>query len=218
MVIVEVPGLPLGTLRPLAPVVGLASLAVAGTAFWRNGSVAVTPVARAFAIGIAYLNTSMRPRLAPLVSPSPVARLVRATGRTDDVAVSRLHRAWPFGLSDYLNRDLPAWDERPFLSPPRVVTNSQGILALEAQDVPGEILDDVSAEGVLVTLRPPPQARRRVDPLTASTMAALVDPGSSSRPSMRPTGGGQSWSAVSGAAEIWRLVPVSPLPHRHSPL
>ncbi len=170
MVIVEVPGLPLGTLRPLAPVVGLASLAVGGTAFWRNGSIAVTPVARAFAIGIAYLNTSMRPRLAPLVSLRPVARLVRATGRTDDVAVSRLHRAWPFGLSDYLNRDLPAWDERPCLSPPRVVTNSQGILALEAQDVPGEILDDVSAEGVLVTLHPP--ARRRVDPLTASTMAA----------------------------------------------
>ena len=159
MVIAEVPGLPLGTLRPLAPVVGLASLAVAGTAFWRNGYVAVATVALAFAIGIAYLNTSMMPRLAPLVSPRTVASLVRETGRVDDVAVYRLHRAWHFGLNYYLNRDLPEWDERQFLSPPLVVTNSQGILALEAQDVPVEILDYVSAEGVLVTLPPSPPAR-----------------------------------------------------------
>ena len=99
--IAGVPGLPLETLRPLALVVGLASLAVAASAFWRRESLAVATVALAFATAIAYLNATMLPHLDPLLSPRALARHVQENGAADSVSSYRLHRAWDFGLDYY---------------------------------------------------------------------------------------------------------------------
>ena len=51
-----VPGLPLEAVRPLAPILSLASLAVAGFAYWRREVAVVAAVALGFAAAIGYLN------------------------------------------------------------------------------------------------------------------------------------------------------------------
>ena len=155
VVIAGVPGLPLDTLGPLAPVVGLASLAVAGSAFWRRESLAVATVALAFATTIAYLNTTMLPHLDPLLSPRALARHVQKNSAADNVSAYRLHRAWDFGLDYYLNRELPEWAPGEFVSPALVATNESGIEALRDQGVAVEILEHVSREGVLVRVSRP---------------------------------------------------------------
>ena len=151
--IAGVPGLPLDTLRPLAPVVGVASLAVAGAAFWRRESLAVATVALAFSISIAYLNATMLPHLDPLLSPRTLARRVQENSAAASVSVYRLHRAWDFGLDYYLKRDLPEWALGEAVLPALVATNDSGIEALREQGVSVEVLEHVSREGVLVRVR-----------------------------------------------------------------
>ena len=148
--IAGVPGLPLDTLRPLALVVGLASLAVAASAFWRRESLAVATVALAFATAIAYLNAAMLPHLDPLLSPRALARHLQENGAADSVSSYRLHRAWDFGLDYYLKRDLPEWAPGEAVLPALVATNDSGIEALREQGVSVEVLEHVSREGVLV--------------------------------------------------------------------
>ena len=148
--IAGVPGLPLDTLRPLAPVVGVAGLAVAGAAFWRRESLAVATVALAFSISIAYLNATMLPHLDPLLSPRALAHRVQEDRAADSVSVYQLHRAWNYGLDYYLDRDLPEWAPGEFVGPALVVTNDSGIEALRDQDLSVEILEHFSREGVLV--------------------------------------------------------------------
>lgn len=157
--IAGVPGLPLDTLRPLAPVVGLASLVVAGSAFWRQEHLAVAAVALAFAGGALYLNAVMLPHLDPLLSPRTVARRVQETSAPERVSMYRLHRAWDFGLDYYLHRELPEWASDEFVGPALVVTNEDGVEELRDQDVSVEILHNVSRESILVALTPPTTAR-----------------------------------------------------------
>ena len=151
-----VPGLPFDSVRPLAPVMGVASVTVAAAAYWRLRYISVATVALMFVIGIGYLNSMMVPHLDPLLSPRTVARRVQETATTEDLAVYRLHRAWNFGLDYYLNRDLPEWSPDTFVSPVLVVTNEKGIVDLQDRDLSVEILDSVSQEGVLVRLSRPP--------------------------------------------------------------
>lgn len=150
--IAGVPGLPLDSVRPLAPLMAVASVAVALTAHWRLRYLSVATVALVFVIGIGYLNSIMVPHLDPLLSPRTVARRVQQAASTEDLAVYRLHRAWNFGLDYYLNRDLPEWSPETFVSPALVVTNDKGIVDLRDLDLSVEILDSVSQEGVLVRL------------------------------------------------------------------
>ena len=157
MFISGVPWLPLEAVRPLAPILGLASLAVAGFAYWRREVAVVAAVALGFAAAIGYLNAWMLPRLDPLVSPRAIARIVQEAGQADRVQAYRLHRAWHYGLNYYLDRELPEWDERG--GPSLVVTNADGVRTLKSLDVPVKILDDVSVEAVLVRV-PAPSAGR----------------------------------------------------------
>ena len=154
MAIAGVPGLPLDRLRQFAPFVGLASLVVAGTAFWRQEHLAVATVALAFAGGALYLNAVMLPQLDPLLSPRTVARRVQETSAPDRVSMYRLHRAWDFGLDYYLHRELPEWASDVFVGPALVVTNEDGVEELRDQDVSVQILHHVSREGILVRLTP----------------------------------------------------------------
>ena len=156
-----VPGLPLEAVRPLAPILGLASLAVDGFAYWRREVAVVAAVALGFAAAIGYLNAWMLPRLDPLVSPRAIARIVQEAGQADRVQAYRLHRAWHYGLNYYLDRELPEWDERG--GPSLVVTNADGVRTLKSLDVPVKILDDVSVEAVLVRV-PAPSAGRATQP------------------------------------------------------
>ena len=162
------------TLRPLAPVVGLASLAVAVSAFWRRESLAVATVALAFATAIAYLNATMLPHLDPLLSPRALARHVQENGAADSVSSYRLHRAWDFGLDYYLKRDLPEWALGDAVLPALVATNDSGIEALREQGVSVEILEHVSREGVLVRVSRPAIVRAPASaPVSTSARAPV---------------------------------------------
>ena len=157
LAIADVPGLPLDTLRPLAFVVGLASLAVALLAYWRKERAAVAAVALGFAMVVAYVNVSMLPKLDPLISPRSIAQRLQQMRDADRVAVYRLHRSWHYGLNYYLDRQLQEWV--PGLSS-LVVTTADGVQELRAQALPVRVLDRVSAEAVLVTVAPAPKRLR----------------------------------------------------------
>jgi hypothetical protein len=154
MAIAGVPGLPLEALRQLAPFVGLASLVIAGSAFWRREHLAVATVALAFAGVVLYLNAVMLPQLDPLLSPRTVARRVQEASAPDRVSMYRLHRAWDFGLDYYLHRELPEWAPDEFVGPALVVTNEKGVDQLRNHDVSVQVLHHDSREGILVRLTP----------------------------------------------------------------
>lgn len=157
LAIADVPGLPPDTLQPLAFVVGLVSLAVAGLAHWRKARAAVAAVALGFAMVVAYLNVSMLPKLDPLISPRTIAQRLQEMGDADRVAVYRLHRGWHYGLNYYLDRQLQEWVPGPSSL---VVTTADGVQELRALALSVRVLDRVSTEAVLVTVAPTPKRLR----------------------------------------------------------
>ena len=150
--IADVPGLPLEMLRPLAAVIGLVSLVVAGLTYWRKNHAAVAAVALGFAMIVAYLNVSMMPRLDPLISPRHIAYRLQEMGEADRVEVYRLHRGWHYGLNYYLDRRLQEWVPG---STSLVVTTEDGVEDLKARAVPVTVLNRVSAEAVLIAVSSP---------------------------------------------------------------
>lgn len=154
LAIAGVPGLPLDALQPLAVLVGLVGLAVAGLTYWRREHAAVAAVALGFAMIVAYLNVSMLPRLDQFISPRTIAQRLQEMGDADRVSVYRLQRGWHYGLNYYLDRELHEWVPGPLSL---VVTTADGVQELRAQALPVRVLDRVSAEAVLVTVAPTPK-------------------------------------------------------------
>ena len=149
LAIAGVPGLPPDELRPLAVLLGLVGLAVAGLTYWQREHAAVAAVALGFAMVVAYLNVSMLPRLDQFISPRTIAQRLQETGDADRVSAYRLQRGWHYGLNYYLDRELREWVPGPSSL---VVTTPDGIQALRAQALHVSVLDRVSAEAVLVTV------------------------------------------------------------------
>ena len=154
LAIAGVPGLPLEALQPLAVLVGLVGLAVAGLTYWRREHAAIAAVALGFAMIVAYLNVSMLPRLDQFISPRTIAQRLQERGDADRVSVYRLQRGWHYGLNYYLDRELHEWVPGPLSL---VVTTPDGVQELRAQALHVRVLDRVSAEAVLVTVAPTPK-------------------------------------------------------------
>ncbi len=152
LLIADVPGLAANDIRPLAPIVGVASVAIAALAYLRRSHAAVAVVPLGFALAVGYLNTAVAPVLDPLISPRATARRVQELG-DGNVEVYRLQRGWHYGLNYYLDREVAEWDERGSPSPTLVVTPSDAIDALTRPGFSVETVEHISTEAVLVKVR-----------------------------------------------------------------
>ena len=159
LLIADVPGLAAEKVRPMAPIVGVASVAIAALAYIRRSHFAVAAVPLGFALAGGYLNTAVTPMLDPLISPRTLAHRVQQLGDAS-VAVYRLQRGWHYGINYYLDREVTEWDERRSPSPTLVIAPMDAVDALARPGLSVETVEHISTEAVLLKVRTVGQAPR----------------------------------------------------------
>ena len=146
---VESAGVEAGAVRPLAVVLGLAA-AAAGYAGQRGRlHAAVSLSALGVALALWQLNTTVLPRLDPLISTRSAARDMAELAGGGPLHTYGLHRAWQYGVEYYLRRPVPEWSAQEAAGS-IVMTTDPGLREMQATGARLRVLRRVSKDAVLV--------------------------------------------------------------------
>jgi 4-amino-4-deoxy-L-arabinose transferase-like glycosyltransferase len=146
---VESAGIEPGAVRPLAGILGAATL-VAGYLGNRGHLHAVVA---ATALGVALtlwqLNAILLPRLDPLLSTRATAHRAAELADGGPVHSYELHRTWHYGLEYYLGRQVLEWTWQDPASSV-VMTTDHGLRTMRTQGTSLRVLERISSDAVLV--------------------------------------------------------------------
>ena len=146
---VESAGVEVGAVRPLAWVLGAATLAAGYAGNRGRLHATVTISALGVALTLWQLNAMLLPRLDPLISTRAVAHDAADLAAGRPVHAYELHRTWHYGLEYYLGRQVHEWSgQDPAGSV--VMTTARGLRAMQTRDASLQVLRRVSDHAVLV--------------------------------------------------------------------
>lgn len=134
-------------LRLLAFVAGVGGAAVLYFAARNKPWLAMGATTATVAALCFVITSSLLPRLDSQRSPRTAAMRVTHMQHSNDAVGYKLHRAWSYGLSYYLQRELQEWI--PGQPAQVIVTSEAGLRDLESKGIRLEVVERVSSQAVI---------------------------------------------------------------------